>query len=221
MVPHLLSAACARARRWHARLRSVALLQASARLVFALLIILALGGWSGGAEKTGAIRSAGSSATGAEREYQLKAAFLFNFIRYTTWPEKAFASDKEPIVLTIIGNDPFEEQIDALFKGKEVNGRAIVIRRSSEVPDKAETHVVFASSLKAAEWAKVQQLYHKRSTLVVGEMLDVTKQGAQCNFYIEGGKVRFEINTDNLELAQLKMSSQLLKLARIVKNEKK
>ena len=194
-------------------------MRVSFRFVLALVTILALGGWSAGAEIVSTSRSSKNSLTGAEREYQLKAAFLFNFIRYTTWPAKAFEREEDPIIVTIVGKDPFEEQIDKLFKGKELNGRSIVIRRSTKVPDKVDTHVVFATGLETEDWVKLQKLFHKRSTLIVGERLDVTKKGAQCNFFIEDGKVRFEINTDNLDIAQLRMSSQLLKLARIVKNE--
>ena len=180
-----------------------------------------MSGWSFSAESGRIAEAASSNSTGSDREYQLKAAFLYNFIRYTSWPDKAFDKDDDPIVLTIIGTDPFGKQIDDLFSGKKLHDRSIVIRRVKKVPTKVDAHVVYVSGLQKQELVKVQELYHKRPTLVIGEAPEVIKSGAQCNFYIEGGKVRFEVNTDNLELAQLKISSQLLKLARIVTNEEK
>jgi len=180
-----------------------------------------MSGRSFSAESGRVASTANSKSAGADREYQLKAAFLYNFIRYTTWPDEAFDKDEDPIVLTIIGTDPFGKQIDSLFSGKKLHDRSIVIRRVDEVPKKADSHVVFVSGLEKPALVKVKDLYYEQPTLVIGEAPEVIKSGAQCNFYIESGKVRFEVNTDNLELAQLKISSQLLKLARIVKNEEK
>ena len=221
MPPHPLSAPRPLMRRRYGRWLPSTKLRSATRLVLTLTVLLAMSGWSFSAESELVVGTASSKSAGADREYQLKSAFLYNFIRYTSWPEKAFAEDTDPIVLTIIGTDPFGKQIDDLFRGKQLHDRSVEVRRANEVPTKAESHVVFASGLEKAELAILQQLYHKRPTLVVGEAPEVIKSGAQCNFYIEGGKVRFEVNTDNLELADLKISSQLLKLARIVTNEEK
>lgn len=153
-----------------------------------------------------------------DTEYRVKAAFLFNFLRYTTWPPSAFTSRDAPIVVLVVGRDPFREHLREALKDKRFDGRAIELRHSRTVPDRMTAHAVFEGELDRIEQKKLLAVCKGRPTLLCGERPGYAALGAQCNFYIDDKNVRFEINVDTVKGSGLEMSAQLLKLARIVRN---
>lgn len=152
-------------------------------------------------------------------EYRVKAAFLYHFVYYTTWPPKSFADDAAPIVLLIVGEDPFGPVLDATFEGKKLHDREVVVRRVEEVPKEVEAHVVFVGDATDEERAALLDLCRERPVLLVGEHEGFAEDGARCNFYLEDEKVRFEVNVGEAQECGLALSSQLLKLARIVETK--
>lgn len=161
-----------------------------------------------------------SSRESESREYGIKAAFLLNFVRYTTWPKHCFEDEQAPIVLTVVGRDPFGEILESTFKGEQVNGRRIAVRRLAEVPEKIEGHVVFCGEVSDEQRGRLIERCAEHSVLLLGERPGFAQDGACINFYPSELKVRFEINPDATAAAALEISPAVLKLARIVRSRK-
>jgi hypothetical protein len=149
-----------------------------------------------------------------EDEYKVKAAFLYHFIRYTTWPDGCFEDEGSPIVVLVVGDDPFGSHLKVALDDKRVSGRKIVVRHSAEVPAAAGAHLIFEGRLGKPERDRLLALCKGRPVLLFGERPGFAAAGAQGNFYLEDAKVRFEINVDAVKASGLEISSQLLKLAR-------
>jgi hypothetical protein len=167
-----------------------------------------------------AVLAAATSVLAAEAEkpgeYDVKSAFLFHFARLTEWPASA-ASSGEPFVVALVGHDPFGTALDRVLQGQSVQGRPLVVRRALSVEALPERpHILFVGADRA-ETARVLRHYRGQPVLTVGEMPGFGEIGGIVNFFVTGeGRVRFEINVRQAEDAGLRMSSQVLKLARIV-----
>jgi len=151
-------------------------------------------------------------------EYRIKAAFLYNFTLYTEWPAASFPKADSPIMLAVVGEDPFGTELDAAVRGKTVRGRAIEVRRYAEAADALPCHLLILDSAHARNLPQLLRRLEEPLPLTVGETEDFTRVGGAIRFFIEGNKVRFEVNTDAVARARVKMSSKLLSLARVVRD---
>ena len=167
-----------------------------------------------------AVAAAEARSESETREYQIKAAFLLNFVRYTTWPKESFQDPKDPIVLAVIGRDPFGDILETTFRGEEANGRKIRVTRHREVPERIEGHLAFCGGLDREGRRLLLERCRKQPVLLVGETPDFARDGACINFYLQDQKTRFEINTEALAETKLELSPAVLKLARIVKTRR-
>jgi hypothetical protein len=149
-------------------------------------------------------------------EYQLKAAFLFNFAKFVDWPPTSFASPQSPFVVCILGPDPFGHAIDEVLKGKTIANRSVVIERLKSVAQVRQCHMVFVSQSESFHLADIVQALHGSSVLLVGEADGFAEAGGTIQFALEDNHVRFLINPDAAARAGLKVSSKLLSLARVV-----
>lgn len=154
------------------------------------------------------------------KEYQVKAALLFKFLQYTTFPKGAFKDKKAPIVITIVGDDPFGDLLESTFKGKKIHARDVTIKRTKKVPAALDAHLVFAGGLNDKERAKLIELSKDRRLLLVGETPGFAAAGGFINLVKKKRKLSFEINTDRQKDTGLKLKAGLLKVADIVKTEK-
>ena len=150
------------------------------------------------------------------QEYPFKAVFLFNFIQFTTWPETVFADGQSPIRIGVLGDDPFAGALDAAVRGEKVRLRPIVIERYERLQEMRDCHVLFVSRSESKQAAAIIAALAGKPILTVGDMPDFARRGGMVNFYLEGQKLRFEINRAAARKGGLKLSSQLLGLARIV-----
>lgn len=151
-------------------------------------------------------------------EYQVKAAFLYNFTKYVEWPDSAFADAGSPFVIGVVGRDPFGSALDRTVDGRTVNGRSIEVRRFRRAEDVSGAHILFVSDSESDRVAKIIEHLGNAHTLVVGDMDEFLERGGTINFLIEDSRVRFEINTDASDRAGLTISSKLLALARSVRS---
>lgn len=172
--------------------------------LFTLLVACALVGGSPAAEAQ------------ALREYQIKAAFLYNFLKFVDWPSQALPETSDAITICVFGDDPFGEALD-FIKDKMVRGRRLAIRRLGPVTNLEACHVLFIGASEEARVPQVMQSLRGSSVLTVGEMERFAEAGGIINFVLEKNKVRFEINLNSAERAGLKLSSQLLSLAKVVR----
>lgn len=149
-------------------------------------------------------------------EYQVKAAFLLHFTRYVEWPDTAFTRPDAPFLMCILGADPFGRTIDELVAGETVGGRAISIVRLDNPSNARTCHLVFVAGSETGNLGRILDLLRGAAVLSVGEPARFAQQGGIIGFYLEGRNVRFEINAGAAEAAGLKISSRLLRLAKIV-----
>lgn len=161
-----------------------------------------------------------SAETKPSPEYLIKAAFLFNFAKFVEWPADSFKDDFSPINLCILGTDPFGSALDTI-KGKTVKGRPLKIRWTNQVNDIEGCHILFISASEKENLKEILYGLRRSNTLTVSEINGFAQMGGMINFIIVDQKVRFEINLDVAQRSRLKMSAQLLKLARIVNPELK
>jgi len=148
-------------------------------------------------------------------EYQVKAAFLYNFAKFVDWPARAFHSQEEPIAICTLGSNPFGDALDRVVNGKTAGGRPLLARHVADAPSPSDCHILFASDLK--KFRAIAPRLRGTAVLTVGESPEFIAAGGMINFKIEGGRIRFEINVQAVEQGQIHISSKLLSLAEVVK----
>ncbi len=148
----------------------------------------------------------------------MKAAFLVHFTKFTTWPDDAFESRGAPLIVGIAGTDPFGDALDKAFKDKKCGERPILIERYESADKIGKPHLLFTTATATDAIAAVLRACRERPVLLIGDAEGVAKGGLLAGFYLEKANVRFEINAEAAKKARLAISSQLLKLARIVES---
>lgn len=152
-------------------------------------------------------------------EHEIKAAYLYKFSEYVEWPKEVFPDDNAPFTIGILGTDPFGSVIDDAVKEKKAQGRAIVVKRATVAKELAECQTVFFGSSEDSQMKESLSAFEGRGVLTVGESDEFMQQGGMIRFVLVENNVRFEINVDSAHKAGLKISSQLLKLAKTVHSE--
>jgi hypothetical protein len=147
-------------------------------------------------------------------EYQVKAAFLYNFARFVDWPGEAFSDAGAPFVVGVIGNDPFGGALDQAINGKNIGGRQMTVRRLKWGQDLRSCHILYISSSERRHLPQIIQSLRGANVLTVGDMDQFNQQGGIINFILETNRVRFEINPRGADQARLRISSKLLALAK-------
>jgi YfiR/HmsC-like len=159
----------------------------------------------------------GTAPAQTPNEYQVKAAFLFNFVKFIEWPAEAFGDDGAPLVIGVIGQDPFGSRLDQTVSGKSANGRQLLVRRFKRGEDVRACHVLFISSSEGMHLSQIIASLRGAAVLTVGDMDQFIERGGDINFITEANKMRFEINAAVAMQAHLKISSKLLALAKAVR----
>jgi hypothetical protein len=147
-------------------------------------------------------------------EYRVKAVCLYNFAKYVKWPDSAFSTAEAPLKLCILGSNPFGELFNDA-NGKQAQNRTLQVEFMSQAKstaDLAGCHILFWSAPDHDRYKKIIEPLASSPTLTVSE----TTGAGIVNFFIEDGKVRFEISLAKAKRAMLVISSQLLKLARVI-----
>lgn len=157
---------------------------------------------------------AGSGSLHAEisREYQLKAAFLFNFTKFVEWPARRFADERSPILIGVVGENPIGAALADLVTGRLVNGRPIAVAYPKNTGEMQRVHLLFVAR---GEEDRLTELQSSGTTVVltVGESDRFAELGGMINFVVADEKVRFEVNLATAEKHGIKISAQLVKLA--------
>lgn len=164
--------------------------------------------------------SPGWAASVAPNEAQLKATFLFQFVRFVEWPPKAFADDKAPITIGVLGNDPIEGYLEKILRGELAHGRPLVLRHLESEEAARTCQVLFISPSEKNRLNQVLASLKKSHVLTVSDLEDFAAMGGMINFRKENEALRFEINVTAAERAELKIHSRLLNLAKIVRHNK-
>ena len=151
------------------------------------------------------------------QEYEIKAAFLFNFAKFVEWPEGAFQGPEAPIIISVLGKDPFDRALGS-FKGKTINSRSIVIKRVRSLENLEKSHVIFICISERDNLSQILRLAEEWHALTVGDMEGFAKSGGIINLVSVNRKIGFEINVAAAEKSDLKLSSKLLKLSKSIYN---
>ena len=150
------------------------------------------------------------------REQQVRAAFIFNFMQFVEWPAGAFADEKSPLIVGVVGGDGFAGAMDKALNGKAIGERTIVLRRyvlASQV--EKGCHVVVMAQANRESLRLVRERVGGSPALLVGESESFCRDGGMIRLFNEENRVRFEINPRAAERAKLKIAAKLLKLAKI------
>jgi hypothetical protein len=150
-------------------------------------------------------------------EYQLKAAFLYNFARFIVWPAEAFENPSQSFVFCVLGGDPFRRALDDVLDGRKIDGRASVVRRISDPHLTKGCQILFVNSSEPKSVLSVLAGIGDSGLLTVGESDSATAEGMIIAFTLEDGKIRFVINAAGAEREKLRVSSRLLSLATVVR----
>ncbi len=156
--------------------------------------------------------------TKAPTEYQVKAAFLYNFAKFIDWPPSAFSDSKQRFDICVYGRDPFGTALEDALLGKTIGERRVGLGRAAQFQDLASCHVVFISASAHESAADLANRLKGRAVLLVGESEGFAASGGTIQFTIEDNRVHFVINPDAADRAGLKISSKLLALAKIVRD---
>jgi hypothetical protein len=162
----------------------------------------------------------GKSGADPSREYQLKAAFLFNFSQFVEWPESSFAHSKAPFVIGVIGDDPFGSFLDQLVQGEHVRDRPVVVRRFGKVADVGDCQILFVSRSETMQWKSIADELKGRSILTVADGSGTARDDGIIRFAMESGKIRLIVDVDGARESDLRISSKLLRTAQIVNGKK-
>jgi hypothetical protein len=152
-------------------------------------------------------------------EEQIKAAFIFNLMKFVDWPSSVFADKNSPMLIGIIGDNPLGGELESSLIGKNINGRKLLLRRIAWPGDLRGIHIILVSASEARAAQEILASVKGNPVLTIGEMDRFGRQGGIINFFLEEKKVRFEINIDAADKARLKISSQLLTLSRIIRDD--
>lgn len=153
-------------------------------------------------------------------EYQVKAVFLFNFAQFVEWPAATFPEAKSPIIIGVLGTDPFGSYLDETVQGEEIEGHPLVIQRFDNVSDIKNCHILFIHSSIVPRLDYVLKGLKGRNILTVSDGDNFTKQGGMVKFFTANNKIKLRINLDAVKAEDLTISSKLLRLAEIVGSNK-
>jgi hypothetical protein len=160
---------------------------------------------------------AATAAAQTAGEYQVKAAFLFNFAKFVEWPAGSFKSPSDGIHICVLGDNPFGTALSDLLAGKRINDRPLVSGHFLEVKEVNGCQILFISKSERKNLRNILAVAAAGGILTVGEWDNFALDGGMIGFRLEDGKVRLEINLPAADQAQVQISSKLLSLAQIVK----
>ena len=156
------------------------------------------------------------SAQSASKEYQVKAAFLYNFSQFIEWPAGVLSGSQSPLVIGVLGNDPFGGYLDELVRGERVNNHPLVVRHFHQAAEIRTCHILFVSQSEANQVDQILAHLKGRNILTVSDIDNFAVRGGMIRLVTENNRIRFRINLEAARGANLTISSKLLRAAEIV-----
>jgi hypothetical protein len=170
----------------------------TAVLLFSLVFVVGFRGFAQGSSPT---------------EYQIKAAFLYNFAKFVEWPTQAFAGPTSPITIGVLGKNVFGGDLEKTIRDKVINGHPLQFKEFHSVTEVTNCQILFISPLEKNHLPEILDGLQGASVLTVSETDHFTDAGGMINFVIEDNKIHFQINNEAAKKARLTISSKLLSLA--------
>ena len=146
-------------------------------------------------------------------EYEVKAAYLYNFSRFVEWPAKVTQAQSDSFTICVLGQNPFGSALVATVANETITGQSVIAKQIPAAPDAVNCRVLFISSSEEGQLKQILASLGSASVLTVSDLPQFTDRGGMVQFLLENGKVRFEVNLAPAQRAGLTLSSELLKVA--------
>ncbi len=150
-------------------------------------------------------------------EYRVKAAYLYNFLKFVDWPGEG-GEGSGPYIIGVVGEDPFGKELVSIGE-KTVKGRPLKIKYFKRVQELETCHILFVSVSETERIERILKRLDGMPVLTVGDVAGFAQRGGMISLVKKGKTIRFEINLEAAERSGLKISSKLLRLARIVEKQ--
>lgn len=147
---------------------------------------------------------------------EVQAVFLFNFAQFVDWPADAFADSQAPVVIGILGKDPFGDFLDQTVRGESVRGRSFRVDRYHRVEEVKDCHILFISRSEVKRLDGVLAALKNRPVLTVSNSNDLDRAGGIIRFVLDKSRIRLSIDLEAAQAARLTFSSKLLRSAAII-----
>jgi hypothetical protein len=162
------------------------------------------------------VQAAAESPLAAEHsEDEIESAMLYNFTKFVEWPDKALGASGASVVVGVLGDDALVPVLSAALGNKTVYGHPVTVRRLASGADAKSCAVLFVGAASQKEIARIIQSVGHSPVLTIGEIVQFSRLGGVIAFIREGNRIRFEINLDAADRAGLQVSSKLLRLAAV------
>ena len=155
------------------------------------------------------------SAPTEYQEYQIKAAFIFNFVKFVEWPPQAFAKETSPIVIGVLGVNVFGDNLEQALRNKSIHHRPLLYQEYHSVAEVTNCQVLFIGVSEKKRYAKILGALRGMSVLTVSEsdQDQFIEAGGMINFVIQQNRIHFQVNNEAAKSAGLIINSKLLDLA--------
>lgn len=158
-----------------------------------------------------------AAQTARASEYQVKAAFLFNFSQFVDWPAEAFPSSDTPLVIGVLGEDPFGSFLDQIVANERFRGRPFQVRRYATVDEITTCHILFINRSAGDRPEVILAGLKRRPIVTVSDADGFAQHGGMIRFVTDRNRIRLEINLAAVDAAHLTISSKLLRVAEIIR----
>ena len=164
----------------------------------------------------GASAAQAQSSTQAVPEYSVKAGYLLLFARYVQWPESSFASADAPLIIAVVGRDPFGSVLDATLRDQHIGKHTVQVIRLSQQTFDISAHLVYIAEMSRRDAQRLLDMCQRRPILTVSESQGPLENGAIVRLTEEAGKIRFDVDWTAATRVNLKIESPMLVAARQV-----
>ncbi len=163
-----------------------------------------------------AARACAGAETPAPSEHQVKAAILCNLAKYVDWPLASFSQTNSPLVVAVLGEDNFGDDLRRMAQDKTINGRKLLLKRLTSGEDVKSAHLLFIGASEKKRLPDILEKLRDTSVLTVGESDAFTQLGGMINLATKDRRIRLEVNLAAAERAHLEISSKLLRISDVV-----
>ena len=155
------------------------------------------------------------------RDYDVKAAYLFNFGRFTTWPAAGAPDNGAVFAVCVLGRDPLGAALDSRVTGETIDGKRVTVKRIARAEDTTGCRILFVSASEDGELAHILQALDGSRILTVSDLPQFVERGGMIQFVSDGKKIRFTVNVPAATQVGLTLSSELLRVAASVRTSPK
>ena len=157
----------------------------------------------------------------ASLDQKVKAAYLYNFAKFVEWPPESATPNSNALAVCVLDDEAFAEVVEQTVRGKTANGRPFVVRRNPEPQQIRSCHILFIGAVERKRWGRLVEAVAGSGVLTVSDTDRFTHIRGIINFIVEGNRIQFEVNVDAVARSGLRISSRLLQVARVVRDEGK